>query len=240
MGVGGASRRARGLRLLPLVFWTSLLPCRSLGAQGVVGEATLEASLPPERGPIPVVLEYRLLPEAGAREVPVTLLTPGSTRLTAVRASVGGEDLSFTLEESRPHYWSGAVTLLSTGDSSTLRLSYTVEDPWSGEGRVTLPVPAVGWVPRDPTPRTFVARVTVPEGLTVTESFPTSVVGRPRGAEGGVYEVALQGVPAVLLLRVVQGEAPFLNLERALDMLVVVTLLAMGVAGVRFLKGGAA
>jgi hypothetical protein len=84
-----------------------------------------------------------------------------------------------------------------------------------------------------------VARVTVPEGLTVTESFPTSVVGRPRGAEGGVYEVALQGVPSVLLLRVVQGEAPFLNLERALDILVIATLLAMGVAGVRFLKGGA-
>jgi len=231
--------RAPAACLLPLAIWALVLPCRSLVAQGALVEATLEARLPRERGPVAVDLEYRLLPEAGARDLPITLLTPGTTRLTASRASVGGDDLAFELQELRPGYWSGAVTPLPRGGLFTLHLSYRVEDPWSGEGRVTVPIPAVGWVPRDPVPRTFVARVTVPEGLTVTESFPTSVVGRPRGAEGGVYEVALQGVPSVLLLRVVQGEAPFLNLERALDILVIATLLAMGVAGVRFLKGGA-
>jgi len=232
--------RTPGARLLPLAIWALALPCGSLVAQGALVEGTLEARLPRERGPILVDLEYRLLSEAGARDLPITLLTPGTTRLTAVRASAGGDDFAFELKELRPRYWSGAVTPLPRGGPFTLHLSYRVEDPWSAGGRVTVPIPAVGWVPQDPVPRTFIARVTVPEGLTVTESFPTSVVGRPRGAEGGVYEVALQGVPAVLLLRVVQGEAPLLNLERALDILVVATLLAMGVAGVRFLKGGGA
>lgn len=236
MGVAAALTRAPGLGPLSLSFGAVLLLFRPLGAQGAVAEAVLEASLTQEAGPVPVTLDYRLLPGPGAREVGLTLLTPGDTRLTTVEASAAGEDLALQLRELRPHYWSGTVTPLPGGDSCTIHVSYTVNEAWSGEGRVTVPIPAVSWIPRDPHPRTFVARVRVPGGLTVTESFPTSVVDRPRGDEGGSYEMALQGVPAFLVLRVVRGEAPFLTLERILDALVVAVLVVMGAAGVRFLK----
>lgn len=229
--------RAPARRPLRLALGALLLLPGSLFAQGSLADGVLEARLPPEGGPLPVALEYRLLPEAGAGEVPFTILTPESTRVTALRASWGGGDLPLQIRELRPHYWSGALAPLPGEDPFTLHLSYTVEEGWSREGRVTVPILAVGWAPREPHPRTFVARVRVPEGLTVTQSFPTSVVDRPRGAEGGLYEVALQGVPSMLVLRVVRGDAPLLNLERTLDLLVLVTLLAMGIAGVRFLRG---
>jgi hypothetical protein len=41
----------------------------------------------------------------------------------------------------------------------------------------------------------------------------------------------------MLVLRVVQGEAPFLTLERVLDILVVGALLIMGALGIRYLRG---
>jgi hypothetical protein len=190
-------------------------------------------------------MEYRLLPDSGSREVGLTLLSPGSTRLLAVRASWAGGSLPLKLLELRPHYWSGSVTLPaveegSPGQPLTLGLTYEVEGGWEDSGRATVPILAVSWVPRDPHPRTFVARVEVPAGVTVTESFPTSVVERPRRAEGGPYEMALQGVPAMLVLRTVQGEAPFVTLEGILDLFVVVTLLLMGALGIRYLKGGRA
>ncbi|MGW8268133.1 MAG: hypothetical protein ACWGSQ_17330, partial [Longimicrobiales bacterium] len=193
--------------------------------------------------PIPVEMEYRLLPDSGSREVGLTLLSPGSTRLLALRASWAGGTLPLTLLELRPHYWSGSVTLPTRegerpAPALTLRLTYEVDGGWEGPGRATVPILAVTWVPRDPHPRTFVARVDVPAGVTVTESFPTSVVTRPRGAEGGSYEMALQGVPAMLVLRTVQGEAPFLTLEGILDGFVVAVLLLIGALGVRYLKGG--
>jgi hypothetical protein len=230
--------RTRGLPGLTLALAALAFPFGSLEGQGTLAEAVMEVRLPREGGPILVTLEYRLFPEAGSGEIGVTLLTPGDTRLTAIQASWGGDAFALRIPELRPHYGSGTVALPSGGTPLTLHLSYVVEGAWSGDGRVTVPIPAVSWIPRDPHPRTFVARVEVPEGLTVTESFPTSVVQRPRGAEGGSYEMTLQGVPSMLVLRVVQGEAPFLNLERVLDILVIATLLVMGAAGVRFLKGG--
>ena len=64
------------------------------------------------------------------------------------------------------------------------------------------------------------------------------MVRRPEGAGGGSYQVALQSVPSMLILRMAEGEAPFLTLERILDILVVSILLVMGLLGVRFLRGG--
>ena len=209
-------------------------------------------------GLVPVVLEYRLLPDPETREVGLTLLSPGDSRLLSMRASWAGGDLPLRLLELRPHYWSGTVTLParveaqgeggergamralspSAGEAVTLRLTYDVDGGWEDAGRVLVPILAVSWLPREPHPRTFVARVEVPSGVTVTESFPTSVVERPVGAGGGSYQVALQGVPSMLVFRMVRGEPPFFTLERILDILVVGALLLMGGLGIRFLKGG--
>jgi hypothetical protein len=219
------------------------LPGAAVVAQDALVQGRMEVGLPSPGTRIPVAMEYRLLPDSGSREVGLTLLAPGSTRLLAVRASWAGGSLPLTLLERRPRYWSGSVTLPSGGgfgpaEAVTVGLTYEVDGGWEESGRATVPVLAVSWVPRDPHPRTFVARVGVPPGLTVVESFPTSVMERPRGAEGGIYEMALQGVPAFLVLRTVQGEAPFVTLEGTLDALVVLTLLIMAGFGVRYLRGG--
>ena len=215
----------------------------SAEAQDALLDGRIELPLPFPGTPIPVAMQYRLLPDSGSRAVGFTLLSPGSTRLLAVRASWAGGSLPLRLLELRPHYWTGSVTLpaaeeRSPGQPLTLGLTYEVHGGWEEPGRATVPILAVSWVPRDPHPRTFVARVAVPPGVTVTESFPTSVVVRPRGAEGGPYELALQGVPAMLVLRTVQGEAPFVTLEGILDAFVVLTLLLVGAVGIRYLKRG--
>jgi hypothetical protein len=197
----------------------------------------MEVMLPAGPSPIPVTLEYRLSPDPGAGSVDLSLLTPDGVALSDLRATGPGGESLLRLRELRPHYWTGSVPLPPGVTSPSVLLRYTVDGGWSEEGRVTVPIPAVTWVPADPSSGTFVATVRVPEGITVTESFPTSVTRRPEGSEGGLYEVALQSVPSLLILRIVHGEAPFLGLERILDILVVLALLGMGAAGVRYLKG---
>lgn len=201
-------------------------------------QARLGVRLPPSPGSVPVVLEYRLLPEPGGRHVELALLSPEGLRLVDLRATGPGGDEPLQLPELRPRYRKGSVRLAPGEEAQDLLLRYSVEGGWSDDGRILLPIPAVTWAPEEPTPRTFVATVEVPQGITITESFPTSVTRRPRGSEGGPYEMTLQAVPSVLILRVSAGEPPFLGLEGILDTLVVLALLAMGMAGIRYLKGG--
>ncbi len=199
------------------------------------GELAVE--LPPAQAPVPVSLAYVFHPGPGATEVEFTLLAPGSTAIRALEARWGDGRLPLRLDEIRPRYWTGALPLPAVGQPSlSLQIDYLVERAWGDDGRIVLPLITPVWVPQDPHPRTFVARITVPPGLTVIESFPTSVVARPETAGGGRYEIALQGVPAMLVLRIVPGEAPFLTLERVLDILVVTLLLVMGALGLRYLR----
>ena len=229
---------ARGGLLVLLAGLAPAFPGSPLEAQGVLLEGRVEVDLPGAPGLLPVFLEYDLRPEPGTREVELTLLAPGATRLEAPDLGWGESDLALRLSEIRPRYWTGTLSLPGgRADSLTLRISYRVAESWEEGGRIVLPLLVPAWAPQEPHPRTFVAGIHVPPGLTVTESFPTSVVMRPDGAEGGRYEVALQGVPAMLVLRVVQGEAPFLTLERVLDILVVGALLIMGALGIRYLRG---
>jgi hypothetical protein len=199
------------------------------------GELVVELPSVPE--PVPVSLAYVLQPGPGATEVELTLLAPGSTAIRALEARWDGGRLPLLMDEIRTRYWTGAIRLPAVGQPSfSLQIDYRVDGAWGDDGRIVLPLITPAWVPRDPNPRTFVAGITVPPGLTVTESFPTSVVARPETARGGRYEIALQGVPAMLVLRTVPGEAPFLTLERLLDILVVTLLLVMGTFGLRYLK----
>lgn len=260
MGIGtpsGGSRRSL-LWIAGTLLFLPGVPAEPLAGQSTIRGAILEADLIQGPGPIPVTLELDVRPDSEAVDLPLTLLTPEDTRLSDLRASWEGGDLSLRVLQLRPHYWTGTVRLPvptetpATGDSGaearslepasrspvTLRIAYRVDGGWEGGRRIVVPVPAPTWVPEDPHPGTFRARVRVPEGLTVTESFPTSVVARPDGAEGGTYEVALQGMPSMLVLRVAQGEAPALTLEGVLDVLVVMVLVLMGLAGLRYLRKG--
>ena len=222
--------------LLIVLLGTGLANPVPTEAQGLLRDALMEVDLPREPGPVPVRVTYRLLQDTLADGVPLTLLSPSPTR---VRGKALEREFFFggfpDFLQVRPHFSTAEVPFVST-----LTLEYSVEGAWSGNNRVTLPIPAPGWVPERPLPRTFVARVTAPAGWTVLESFPTSVTQRPPDAGGGVYEVALQGVPSMLILRLSRGPAPVLTLERLLDILVVAGLFLMAVLGLRHLKGARA
>lgn len=213
-----------------LLGWAPAPAC----AQGAVDHVLMEVSLPDRPEPIPVRITLTL--EGGpsvAETVPMTLLIPPPVQISVTGAtSADGEALPPPeFSEVRPHYRTAELPF-----DSSVQLEYSVEGGWSRDGRVTLPIPAPGWVPASPHPRTFVARVAVPSGWTVLESFPTSVTLRPVGGEGGVFEVALQGVPSLLTLRLGRGDPRMVTLQKGLDLVVVSLLLLLGVAGLRFLR----
>lgn len=224
-----------GSLLLGVLLLQSLTPS-SLGAQGVLRDAVMEVMLPGDPGPVAIRLAYRFRtadPADSVGRVPLSLLTPTPVRVQGreLDREAGAQPFP-ELRELRPHLFTGQVPF-----APQVILQYRVLHAWSDDHRLTLPIPAPGWVPEDPTPRTFVARIHVPAGWSVLESFPTSVTRRPRDDGGGIYEVALQGVPSMLVLRMARGPAPLLTLERVLDLMVVGCLLIMGLWGLVHLRG---
>jgi hypothetical protein len=154
-----------------------------------------------------------------------------------------GEIPRIGLEELRPRYWEGAISIPREvawpGDSLTLRFDYAVEGGWGRGGRIELPLVVPRWNPLQPTPTTFMATVEIPRGRTVTGSFPSSVLARPSPDAGGPFQLGLQGVPAMLVLHLAEGGGPLLTLPGVLDVLVVSILLVMGLLGMRYLRGKA-
>jgi hypothetical protein len=210
------------------MLWGSLSPSTGEG-QGVLLAARLEIEVPTGPGAVHARLALTLLPGDSASTLPLSLLTTEGVRVEGIR--VGDVPLSLSL--LRPHYWRGEVPVDGEG---TLEIHYSVTGAWEEDGRVTIPIPAPLWTPLDPGPGTFRAVLTVPEGMIVTESFPTSVLRRPPGLEGGELELSLQSVPSMLILRTSQGSAPLVTLPRLLDLTVLFLLLAMGVMGLRYLR----
>jgi hypothetical protein len=226
-----------------------LLPSGPGAAQGVLLDARVQMALPLPGEAAQIQITYRILPGSGAKEVPLSVLAPEPIRIDSLRAFLGGQELDFSrevgpgfhLESVRDHYSEGSVRIPETFDGGpdtlSLRFSYAVEGEWGEGGRATLPLVIPRWVPDQPTPRTFLARVEVPQGLTIIGSFPTSVLNRPPPGRGGTYEMGLQAVPAMLVLRVVQGKVSPITMERGLDIFVLLILLVMGAFGVRYLRG---
>ena len=210
----------------------------------------MEVTLPDAGQPIDVLITYWVLPDSGAAAVPLSALTPKSTGIISPSASVGlpsaggatEEIPGFRLQEQRKHYWEGSVPIPGAlgpeADSLPVHLSFSVEGGWGPEGRIEIPLLVPRWLPLDPTPRTFIARVEVPRDLTLVGSFPTSVLARPRPDGERAYEIGLQGVPSMLILEVVAGAGPVITLERGLDLLVILALLLMGALGVMHLRRG--
>ena len=216
------------------------LPAGPLWGQGILLDARVRVSLPTTPGPVEVEINYRILPEAGVEELPLSILTPEPTRLLELSAGL-------SINEVRDHFWEGTAQLPggglpgspaeTGGDTLSLHIGYRVAGAWDPSGRISLPLMAARWVPVEPTPQTFQADVEVPRGLTITGSFPTSVLMRPDPGEGGIFRVGLQGVPSMLVLWVAEGEGPLFTPERAMDGLVVVLLIVMVALGLRYLAG---
>jgi len=223
------------VRLLTTLWILSLAwPPTVVSSQGTVEGVVMEVALPDGPGPVPVRLTLAFHDGSGAGQaVPMSLLIPPPVQVAMVEASSGeGQPVPLPVfSEIRPHYWLGELAF-----HSSVRLDYTVEAGWGEDGRITLPIPAPRWVPSSPHPRTFVARVSVPAGWTVLESFPTSATLRPPDGGEGIYEVALQGVPSMLTVRTGRGGRPLVTLKGALDLAVVSLLILLGVLGLRYLR----
>lgn len=231
-----------------LIPWL-LLPGGSAEGQSTLLSARVEVTLPPTSETVRVLETFSLLPDEEEEEIPISVLSPEPSHLSSLQALVAGRILvpsddaasDFRLNQVRRHFWEGRIRippeLRGGGDSLILQISYLVEGAWEEDGRATIPILVPRWVPGNPLPRTFVARVDVPKGLTITGSFPTSVLNRPRKGEAGNYEIALQGVPAMLILRTATGRTPFLTLELGLDLMVVLSLVVMGALGASYLRG---
>lgn len=216
--------------------------------QGTLLKARVEVDLPTSQGAIPVLSIYTLRPNRGAREIPLSLLSPEPIRLLSLRALIDGREMETDGDEDSPpflvrvreHYWEGTVQLQPEApgprDSINLQISYVVEGGWDEDQKATIPLVVPRWVPFEPIPETFTAGIAVPEGLTVTGSFPTSVFNKPEAGRAGHYDLGLQGVPAMLILRTEIGNGSPLTLERILDLFVVLILLVIGAAGVRYLR----
>jgi hypothetical protein len=154
---------------------------------------------------------------------------------------VGGELPGFELALVRDHYWEGKVPipsdLIRNGNALALTFTYDLLGAWSGIGRADIPLVVPLWSPADPTPETFQAKIHLPSGYSVTSSFPTSLASRASLPPGQPFELGLQAVPAVLVLRISPGEGPLFTLEGSLDAIVLLILLTMGIMGFRFLRG---
>ena len=246
----GAATQANGQEAEPAV-----------GEQGVLLEARTEVILPSPQNPVFVRSTFLLQTGPQALTIPLSVLVPEPARMNSLQAWLDGRAIpvvlgddrtgemevgtlgaspSIWLREVRGHYWEGAVALgegaVRSSDSLSLEISFMVEEAWVEDRKVILPLVVPRWVPDPPTPRTFLAAVSVPEGFTITGSFPTSVLERPEPGSEERYRIGLQGVPAMLVLRTAFGAGPLLTLERGLDLFVVLILLAMGLAGLRYLR----
>ena len=251
---------SRGAFLTSGAVLCCLLAWGNLGAQGVLLEARTQVHLPAPEGVARVEVSYLVRPREGATEIPLSQLTPGPLRIESLRASLNpdlisedmlssGEDATrgdgeipgFELALVRNHYWGGAAPippdLSREGNTLALTFNYEVHGAWSGVGRADIPLVVPLWIPADPTPETFQASIQLPPGYSVSSSFPTSPVSRASLPPGQPFELGLQAVPAVLVLRITPGEPPLFTLEGSLDVMVLFILLAMGIMGFRSLKG---
>ncbi len=204
-------RRLRSVgALLPIFFSAG-----PLAGQGLLQDARLTVSLPVPGEVVRVEMTYRLLPEPGVQEIPLSALVRSPAQILSLRASVDGEEAtpfnqtgpSLRLEEVRDHFMEGLFRLpvpAAAGENTlSLQLTYLVRGAWKSGAEAVLPLVVPRWIPKEPGPRTFLALVEPPAGYTITESFPTSVLARPtlRGDSPSVgqterYEIGLQGVPA--------------------------------------------
>lgn len=189
-----------------------------------------------------VRVDYRL--RGGGLEtarVPFTVLELGGGRVTGLAARAAGVPLDVVWGEGRGQRRSGTIRLpgsgpVQAGDGAMdIVVTYTVRGALGRSGRAVVPVVAVAWPPAEALPGTFRAEVRPPKGLEAYDVFPAGLRADP-GEEGGdVYRTELPVLPSILAFSTT-AERPWLTLALALDTGVVLVLLVLGWAGVRYLR----
>lgn len=228
-----------GKRSVAVALGAALLATNSAAAQeGRVVSATVTADAG-STGPASVSMTYELDIDSGIDRVPFTVLVFAPTRVDAITAVLAQESLQVSLTDTGPLRLAGEIHLPGPAPASELiamRIGYRVDEAvraTEAEVRVVLPVVAVDWPPAEALPGVFTADITLPEGMTAREVFPTTAGS---GAEDGVARASLQVVPAVVQVRArPEGNAAF-SLPQALELLVLTIIVGLGVAGLRFLR----
>ena len=240
--VGG--NRVRWPALLALVLLGGVAPPPGVGGQEVVTARVL-VDLTGD-AVARVRTEYGLRWPAGASpgHVPVQLLRFGDVRVDSARARLEdrGRWVPLALPEIRHRILRDSLLpgALASGPQFRLEVDYTLDGVLEeGEGiRWRIPILQVGRGAAEALPETFRARIRLPEGVRVYESFPTGV--RPAQEEGAgtgasTVRVDLQVVPGVLTLRARREDHTILPPLALLDGAVVLLLGVLGMAGWRYM-----
>ena len=192
-----------------------------------------------ETGAALVSMNYRLEPDPGTSAVPFTLLLFAPANVEEISAQVDGEVLPVRLTGARAPRLEGEIELpaaLASSGQVSLDVAYRVTDAVREEGagvRVGLPMLAVDWAPAEARPGVFQAEVTLPEGMVAREIFPVTPSG---GTTPGVARASLQVLPAVVQVRARPEGSLGLSLPGILELLVLITVIACGMAGLRFVR----
>ncbi|MCY4647386.1 MAG: hypothetical protein OXE73_10985 [Gammaproteobacteria bacterium] len=192
-----------------------------------------------ETGAADVSMSYRLEVEPGMRVVPFTLLLFAPASVAEVSAQVGGEALAVRMPGAGGPRLEGGIelpTALAASGQLSLDVGYRVEGAVREDGggvRIVLPMLAVDWAPAEARPGMFQAEVTLPEGMEAREIFPVTVSG---GATPGMARASLQVLPAVVQVRARPEGNLGLSLPGVLELLVLIAVIACGMAGLRLVR----
>ena len=192
-----------------------------------------------EAGAAFVSMSYRLEVGPDTRAVPFTLLLFAPAHVEEISAEVDGEILPLRMTGSGAPRLEGEIGLpaaLASSGQVSLDVAYRVTDAVREEGagvRVGLPMLAVDWAPAEARPGVFQAEVTLPEGMVAREIFPVTPSG---GTTPGVARASLQVLPAVVQVRARPEGSLGLSLPGILELLVLITVIACGMAGLRFVR----
>lgn len=221
--------------------WDGVGGGQEAGAAGAGGQVIrVEVSADArETGAALVSMNYRLELDPGTSAVPFTLLLFAPAHVEEISAQVEGDVLPVRLTGAGAPRLEGEIELpaaLASSGQVSLDVAYRVTDAVREEGagvRVGLPVVAVDWAPAEATPGMFHAEVTLPEGMVAREIFPVTPSG---GTTPGVARASLQVVPAVVQVRARPEGSLGLSLPGVLELLVLIVVIACGMAGLRFVR----
>lgn len=212
-----------------------LLACTIFAPVGVSAAprvAEVDATVDATQDPIAVRVQYAVtIDDASIRAMPLVALRAEGAQLRDVSfTATDGQPLEATVRESN------VATDVSVALPANAQVGQRIEMVGTyAVGRVgqpthlVVPILAPKWAPQTSAPRNFEATVSLPAGMTFVEGFPsTPAVGSAGNATTLTY--TMSAVPSVIRADMTQGAAPFLTLQRALDLLAVLALIGAVIA----------
>ena len=225
----------------PMGVWDGTGPAQEgeeAGQRGQVLRVSVSADAR-ETGAAFVSMNYQLEVGDETGAVPFTLLLFAPATVGEISAQTGGEALEVRVTDAAGPRLEGEIELpvsLAGSEQLSLDLGYWVGDAVREDGagvRVVLPMLAVDWVPAEALPGMFEAEVALPDGMEAREVFPVTPSG---GATPGVARASLQVLPAVVQVRALPEGSFGLSLPGVLELLVLIVVIACGMAGLRYVR----